>query len=47
MMGGFRLLIMVLGVIGSRFGESGLKELEIQSEVVAEGSIDKVLNGKN
>ena len=47
MMGGFRLLIMVLGVIGSRFGESGLKELAIQSEVVAEGSIDKVLNGKN
>ena len=47
MMGGFHLLMMLLGVIGSRFGEEGLKELAIQSEVVAKSSIDKVLNGKN
>ena len=47
MMGGFHLLMMLLGVIGLRFGEAGLKELAIQSEVVAEGSIDKVFNGKN
>ena len=46
--GGFHLF-MLLGVISSRFGGAGLKELAIQSEVVAEGSIDsdKVLNGKN
>ena len=43
MMGGFHLLAMLLGVIGSRFGEANLQKLAIQSEAVAEGSIDKVL----
>ena len=38
----FYLLMMLLGMIGSRFGEAGLKELAIQSEAVAEGSIDMV-----
>ena len=43
MMGGFRLLMMLLGIIGTRFGDAGLRKLAVQSEVVAEGSIDKVL----
>ena len=47
MLGGFHLLMTLLGIIGTRFGEAGLKELAVQSEVVAEGSIDKVLTGKN
>ena len=42
MLGYFHLLIMLLGMISSRFGEAALKELAIQSEVVAEGSIDMV-----
>ena len=46
MMGGFHLLMMLLGVIGTRFGDAGLLELAVQSEVVVEGSIDKVLTGK-
>ena len=46
MMGGFHLLLMLLGVIGSRFGDAGLRELAVQSDVVAEGSVDKALNGK-
>ena len=46
MMGGFHLLLMLLGVIGSRFGDAGLRELAVQSDVVAEGSVDKSLNGK-
>ena len=46
MMGGFHLLLMLLGVIGSRFGDAGLRELVVQSDVVAEGSVDKALNGK-
>ena len=46
MMGGFHLLMMILGVIGARFGDAGLNELAVQSEVIAEGSIDKVLAGK-
>ena len=47
MTGGFHLLMIPLGVIGARFSEAGLEELAIQSEVVAKGSIDKVLDGKN
>ena len=46
MMGGFHLLTMLLGVIGSRFGDAGLRELAVQSDVLAEGSVDKVLSGK-
>ena len=45
-MGGFHLLLMLLGVIGSRFGDAGLREIAVQSDVVAEGSVDKSLNGK-
>ena len=47
MMGGFHLLMMLLGVIGTRFGDAGLRELAIESDVIADGSIEKVLNGKN
>ena len=46
MMGAFYLFLMLLGVIGSRFGDAGLRELAVQSDVVAEGSVDKSLNGK-
>lgn len=46
MMGGFHLLLMLLGVIGSRVRDAGLRELAVQSDVVAEGSVDKSLNGK-
>ena len=35
MMGGFHLLLMLLGVIGSRFGDAGLRELAVQSDVMA------------
>ena len=37
---------MLLVVIGSRFEDAGLKELAVQSNVVAEGSVGKALNGK-
>ena len=46
MMGAFYLFLMLLGVIGSRFGDAGLRELAVQSDVVAEGSVDKALHGK-
>ena len=46
MMRGFHLLLMLSGVIGSRFGDARLRELAVQSDVLAEGSVDKVLNGK-
>ena len=47
MMGGFHLIIMLLSVIGTRFGDAGLRELAIESDAIAEGSIERVLNGKN
>ena len=47
MLGGFHLLMMLFGVIGARFGDAGLREVAIQSDLVAGGSIDSVLNGKN
>ena len=43
---GFHILVMLLGVIGARFGDAGLRELAIQSEIIAEGSIDKVVASK-
>lgn len=33
--GAFLLLIMFLGVIGRRFGDAGLRELAVQSDVMA------------
>ena len=38
---------MLLGVMGIRFGDAGLREIAIQSEALAEGSIEKVLEGEN
>ena len=46
-MGGFHSLMILLGVIGSRFGDAGIRELAVQSGVVAEGSMDKVISGKH
>ena len=37
---------MFLGVMGKRFADAGLKDLPLQSGVVAEGSIDKSSRGK-
>ena len=38
--------IMFLEVMGKQFPDAGLKVLLIQSGIVAEGSIDKSLRGK-
>ena len=46
MMGTFHVLLMSFGVIGARFRDAGMRDLYIQSEIVAEGSIDSVLKGK-
>ena len=46
-MGGFHLLILLLGVIGTRFGDAGLRELAIESDAIDEGSIERVPIGKN
>ena len=36
MLEGFHLLMMLLGVMGIRSGDAGLREIAIQSEAVAE-----------
>ena len=38
---------MLLGIIGCRFGDAGLREITVESDVVAEGSMEKVLSGKH
>ena len=47
MMGGFHLIMMLLGVTGTRFSDAGLRELAIESDAIAEGSIERVIYGKN
>ena len=46
MMGPFHLLMMYLGVIGLRYRDAGLRDVAIQSEILADGSADRALNGK-
>ena len=47
MMGGFHLLMTLLAIIGSRFADAGLRDVAVQSEIIVEGSVDSVLNGKH
>ena len=47
MLRGFHLLMLLLGIMGTQYGDAGIRELAVQSEVVAEGSIEWVLEGEN
>lgn len=47
MIGGFHLLLTLLVMIGNRFGDASLRDVTVRSEVIAEGSIDSVLNDKH
>ena len=40
------MLMMFLGIIGKRYKDAGLKDVLVQSELIAEGSVDKALSGK-
>lgn len=44
-MGVFHTICNFLGIIGKRFLDAGLRDLAVESEIIAEGSIDRVLNG--
>ena len=46
MFGIFHMIIMYLGIIGRNISHAGLKDLIIQSDVVATGSVNKALSGK-
>ena len=45
MMGTFPILLMFLGIIGTRFKDAGMRDVYIQSKIVSEGSVDSVLRG--
>ncbi|CAG9821970.1 unnamed protein product [Phaedon cochleariae] len=47
MMGNFHTICNLLSIIGLLFGNYGLRDLAVDSGVIAEGSIDKVLDGKH
>ena len=45
-MGVFHTMCNFLGVIGKRCLDAGLRDLAVEPEVIAEGSVDRVLNGQ-
>jgi len=46
MMGNFHIICNLLSITGKMFRDAGLRDLSVESEVIAEGSTDKVLDGK-
>ena len=47
MMGIFHLLTNYMGILKKQFYDAGMKEVLIQSATVAEGSIERAMNGKS
>ena len=47
MMGIFHLLTNYMGILKKRFYDAGMKDVLIQSATVAEGSIERAMNGKS
>ena len=45
MMGTFHIIMTLLAVMAVRFKDAGLKDLVIQSVLVAEGSVDTMFSG--
>ena len=45
-MGTFHTIMTLLAIIGKRFQDAGLRDLCIESGIVAEGSVSGVMNGK-
>ena len=46
MMGNFHTICNLLSIIGKLFGDSGLRDLIVESGAIAEGSVNKVLEGR-
>ena len=45
-MGVFHTICNFLGIIGKRFLDAGLCDLAVETEFIAEGSVDRVLDGQ-
>ncbi|CAM1326887.1 Uncharacterised protein r2_g3585 [Pycnogonum litorale] len=46
MMGNFHTICNFMSSIGKMFGDAGLRDVAVESGVIAEGSINRVLEGK-
>ena len=46
MVGMFHMLIMCMHIFSKRFANAGVRDVLIQSGVITEGSVDRVLCGK-
>jgi len=45
--GSFHIACVLMSVIGKRFGDSGLRDLLIESRIIGNGSVNGVLEGKH
>ena len=45
-MGAFHIICTLLGIIGKRFQDAGLRDLCVESQVTAEGSVSGVMEGR-
>ena len=45
--GTFHTICVALAILGKRFGDSGLKDIFVESQIVADGSISGVIDGKH
>ena len=45
-MGAFHTICTLLGIIGKRFQDAGLRDLCVESQVIAEGSVSEVMEGR-
>lgn len=46
-MGTFHAICNAMAILGKRFGDGGLKDILMESQIVAEGSISGVIGGKH
>ena len=46
-LGPFHTIMVYLGVTGKRFGSAGLADIWIETEMIAGGSVNQVLEGKH
>ena len=46
MLGIFHVIMMYLGIIGKKCSKAGIRELSVQSDILAIESVNKVLSGK-
>lgn len=46
MLGIFHVIMMYLGIMGKKCSKAGIRELRVQSDILAIESVNKVLSGK-